>query len=198
MYGLPSDHPLVKAGQVLLTEHFHTTDVGAGIEPALLDQLEQTIASSTSGAPGGGTGTGSPVNLAALDLWDRISAIVNAYWPYRGMADFMDTPLQQRLEMWLISVAEADRLHLLEMCEYWIHCIRELLDPSKHVVLRGQSCPACKCVSYPTQDPDGGTVRNPPLVAHLNEPVLRVECRSCAEQWTGELEIGLYFSTLAS
>lgn len=194
MYGLPAFHPLSVAAQTLLKDHFHSTDVGAGMEEPLLDMLEQAVASSTAGAPGGGSATGSPINLSALDLWDRIEAIVNSYWPYRSMLDFKDTPLRSKLEMWVISVAEADRHHLLEMCEYWILCIRELLAPSKHVSLRGQSCPSCKCITYPSMDPDGGTVLNPPLVAHLSEPKLRIECLSCGEQWTGELEIGLYFS----
>lgn len=197
MFGRANGDPLSKAAQVLLTPHFHVTEVGTGIEEPLLTLLEKTIASSTSGAPGGGTGTGSPVNLAALELWDRISSVVNTYWPYRGMSDFKDTPLASRLELWVISVPDSSAIHLLEMCEYWIECIRELLTPSRHVVIRGESCPECKCVRYPAPDPDGGTVLNPPLIAHLSEPVLRIECRACNAQWTGELEIGLYFSTPA-
>lgn len=198
MYGLHNDHPLSQAAQVLLTEHFHVADVGAGMEDPLLNLLEETIASSTAGAPGGGTGTGSPVNVAALTLWDEISDVVNQHWPYRGMLEFKDEPLRLRLEMWVISVAADDQGHLLEMCNYWIYRIRELLAPSRHVVLRGQSCPECKCVRYPTTDPDEGVVLSPPLVAHLSEPTLRIECRACAAQWSGELEIGLYFSSPTS
>lgn len=198
MYGLPPNHPLSAAAQVLLTEHFHVADIGAGMEDPLLNLLEETIASSTAGAPGGGTGTGSPVNVEALTLWDEIAAVVNRHWPYRGMLDFKESPLQERLTIWVTSVAPEDQDHLLEMCNYWIYRIRELLVPSRHVVLRGQSCPECKCVRYPSADPDGGTVLNPPLVAHLSEPRLRIECRSCEAQWTGELEIGLYFSVPTS
>lgn len=194
MYGLHDDHPLSQVGQELLAEHFHVTDVGAGMEPPLLSLLEQAISSSTAGAPGGGTGTGSPVNVEALTLWDEIASVVNRHWPYRGMLEFKDEPLHLRLEMWIISVAEAEQHHLVEMCRYWVYRIRELLVPSRHVVLRGQTCPECKCVRYPTADLDGGTVLSPPLVAHLSEPQLRIECRACEAQWTGELEIGLYFS----
>lgn len=194
MYGRPTNDPLSQAAQVLLAEHFHTSPVGTGIEDPLLMLLERAVASSTSGAPGGGTGTGSPVNVEALALWDEISGVVNEHWPYRGMLDFKDTPLSARLEMWVISVPDSYAVHLLEMCNYWVYRIRELLDPSRHVTLRGESCPECKCVRFPSPDPDGGVVLNPPLVAHLSEPVLRIECRACSAQWTGELEIGLYFS----
>lgn len=194
MYGLPNDHPLSLAAQELLTEHFHVSDVGAGLEDPLLQLLEEAVASSTAGAPGSGTGTGSPVNVAALGLRDEIADVVNRHWPYRGMLDFKESPLDARLTMWVNSVAPDDQDHLLEMCNYWIYRIRELLVPSRHVVLRHESCPGCKCVYFPQQDEDGGTVRQHPLVAHLSETPLRIECRSCGAQWSGEMEIGLYFS----
>lgn len=197
MYGLPQNHPLSVAAEMLLAEHFRATDVAAGMEDPLLLQLQRAKASSTAGTPGGGTATGSPLNVGALVLWDEITATVDAHWPgrYQTSTAYREANLRQRLELWVTLVPEEDRHHLLEMCQYWVYRIRELLEPSKHVVLRGQSCPDCKCVRFPHSDEDGGTVLSPPLVAHLSESPLRIECRACEAQWSGEMEISLYFAT---
>lgn len=197
MFGLPGNHPLSRAAEQLTREHTRSTDTGTGTEAPLLSLLERAIPSDTSGAYGGGsTRTGAPLDVAALALWDEISASVNANWPGRNRPEprYRDAHLITRLSTWVSVAPVRDQGHLLEMCEYWISRIREHLEPSKRVTLRGQACPACKCVTYPSTDEDGGTVLSPSLLAHL-EPQLHIECRACGEHWAGELEINLEFST---
>lgn len=194
MFGLPNDHPLSTAVAVLVQEHEHTTDVGTGLEQGLLLQLDQAIGSSTAGAPGGGQATGSPVNLSALTLRAEIADTINRQLPVERLLGTPRASTAQRLR-WLVPTIEPEyEGWLLDLCESWADRIRELLTPSRHVPLRGQSCPECKCLTYPTEDPDGGTVLSPPLVAHLSEPELRIECLACGHQWTGATTIELYFS----
>lgn len=197
MFGLPSNHPLSRAVEVLVCEHEHTTDHVTGVEDGLLVQLEQAVASSTAGAPGGGTGTGSPLNVAALTLLAEIADTINRQLPPGVLTVYRDVSVCHRLRWLTRSLAGyEDAQWLQELCESWAGRIRELLAPSRHVPLRGQSCPECKCRTYPHQDEDGGTILSPPLVAHLSEPRLRVECLACEYQWAGETTIELVFSSI--
>lgn len=196
MFGLPNRDPLSRAVEVLVCEHEHTTDRTTGVEDGLLVQLEQAVASSTAGAPGGGTGTGSPLNVAALVLLAEIADTINRELPMEVLALYREVSICHRLRWLTSSIAGYDDGDwLLELCESWAGRIRELLAPSRHVPLRGQSCPECKCHLYPHLDEDGGTILSPPLLAHLSEPQLRVECLACGHEWTGDTTIGLVFSS---
>lgn len=187
MFGLPNSHPLSVATEQLTRGHKHTKDGHTGIEPPLLQMLEQAIASDSGrGTAAGVSRTGSPLNVGALHLWDSISTVVAEHWPGHGVLAMHKTPLIDRLIAWVQEVAGTDsEPHLLEMCQWWAGQIRQQLEPVNPVPLRNTACLQCKAVTIPTQDEDGGTVLQPALLAHAHAAPVVVECIGCGTTWSG-------------
>lgn len=187
MFGLSNSHPLSLAAAELTRGHKRTKDGHTGIEPPLLQMLEEAIASDSGrGTAAGVSRTGSPLNVGALHLWDSISAVVAEHWPGHGVLAQHKTPLIDRLTEWVQEVAGTDsELHLLEMCTWWAAQIRQQLEPVHPVPLRGTACLKCKAVTIPVQDEEGGTVLQPALLAHAHETPVMVECIGCGTAWTG-------------
>lgn len=187
MFGLSNSHPLSVAAEQLTRGHKHTKGGHTGVEPALLDMLEEAIASDSGrGTAAGVSRTGSPLNVGALHLWDSISTVVAEHWPGHGVLARHGTPLVQRLTEWVQEVAGTDsEPHLLEMCLWWAAQIRQQLEPVHPVPLRNTACLQCKAVTIPTQDEDGGTVLQPALLAHAHAAPVMVECIGCGTTWSG-------------
>ena len=187
MFGMPDHAPLSRVVFDLCRVHPRTVGEHHGLEAPLLYLLERAIASDQGrGSVSGVSGASGVLNLAALELWQAVSASIGENWPGRGDLAQAKTPVISRLETWASSLAGSDEeVYLLEMCHYWRGQIRDLLEPPKEVPLRGISCPTCKQDRILMQDPDGGSVYQPPLLAYLSEDPIRVECRGCTGTWLG-------------
>lgn len=187
MYGLPDSNPLSAVVHELVSSHERTVGDLTGQEPALLLQLQRAIASDTSGAYGGGsTRTGAPIDPSALALWDEIRGCIGEFWPGRGDLRQATTPVPQRLRMWVSAVAGTpNEIHLLEMCEHWIHRIRDLLEPPKRVPLWGVNCPACGHNKVWAPNQYGESALAPAILVHASESPIRAECLACEEHWKG-------------
>lgn len=188
MFGLPDHHLLSQTVAELTRPHARKVDGLAGTEPPLLDLLATAIA-STSGrgsAPGGSTRAGAPLDVAALQLQHDIYAVISEHWPGHGDLSRADTPAKTRLEQWVSALAgSAHEMYLLEFCTYWVAQIRELLEPTREVPVRGAYCPGCGALDAYRRDEDGGYIRQPALTLYPDERPVRARCQVCAEEWTG-------------
>lgn len=187
MFGLPTHHALSKAAAELTRGHKRTKDGHTGIEPPLLEMLEQAIASDSGrGTAAGVSRTGSPLDVGALHLWDSIYTVVAEHWPGHGDLALAKTPLIDRVTAWVEDVAGTpNEPHLLEYLLYWAGCIRQHLEPVRPVPLRHTACLQCKAVTIPQQDEDGATCYAPALQAHTAASPLLVECLGCGTSWVG-------------
>lgn len=194
MFGLPDHHSLSETVAQLTRPHTRKVGELDGIEPALLDLLASAIG-NTSGrgsAPGGSTRAGAPLDVTALSLWTSISAVVSEHWPGHGDLARADTSLPDRLEQWTSHLAGSDHeVYLLEFCLYWVEQIRELLEPTRKMPLRGVACGHCGFESIREPNPEGETVRRPAILVYPDERPTRAECQVCGEQWVGELSLQL-------
>lgn len=190
MFGLPDGAGLSKVVYELCRVHERTVDDTTGQEAPLLYMLERAVASDQGrGSVSGVSGVGGVLNLAALDLWRSICAVVGEHWPGRGDLQQASTPLIKRLELWTASLAGTDdEVYLMDLCYSWHQSIRDLLEPPKEVPLRNVTCPTCKRNRVLVENADREYVYQPPLIAYLSETPVRVTCRdeACRATWFGE------------
>lgn len=190
MFGLPPGNALREVVVELTRDHTRTVGELMGTEPPLLRLLEVAIRADTSGAAGGAgrNKNSAPLDVTALVLWSEISEVVGLNWPGRHDLSRQRTHLIDRLTAWTNVVAGGENEpHLLEYCEYWSAAIRELLEPTRRVPLRGVSCMGCK-LTWVTDEQDGQTTYMPALVASISERHLHgvlVHCEACDGQWSG-------------
>lgn len=181
MFGLPNAHPLSKAVETLARPHPHTS--GAGDEEALLVTLARAVASTSGkGSAAGVSRTGAPLDLGALVILDRVTAVIHDAVPgTRGL------PLPERLIRWCQAVAgdPEEEEFLLTNCLDWEESIRRMLEPPKEIPLREVYCPECKVAHVIEIDPDGEHVYRPVMTAYASESPLRVECVLCGQEWFG-------------
>lgn len=171
---------------------------------SLLDELGDSVGSSTD--PGGqarGRSSGSVLNLAALDLLDRIRV---------GTADWCDAwltvpatpvvgyehPDRQRsrregdvarglrrlsVRGWVGNERERDQL--ARIVEGWARDARALLDGERdYRDVRGIACPACGEDTAWAHDDAGEVVRAWPLLVDLRDGWVRgIQCRLCGRYW---------------
>jgi len=171
----------------LTRDHPRSVGTISGTEPPLLRLLEVAIKADTSGASGGSgrNKNSAPLDVTALALWEDIARVVGDNWPGRGDLKMTTTHLIDRLTWWTNTVAGTDsEPHLLEFCEYWRYEIRELLEPTRRVPLRGQRCSGCK-ETWLRNEQDGQTTLMPVLVAYPDASPMRVKCLSCDETYEG-------------
>ena len=191
MFGMPNNHPLSAAVEVLTRPHMHTLTGGTmeqGVEEALLITLGKAVASTSGkGSASGGTRTGSPVDLGAMVLLDRIAAVVHANIPSAHDPIARCRPVASRLMSWAEQAAgdPTEEDILLNYCRGWIYDIRRYLEPPKEVPLRGVACSGCGVFEIWDRDEDGDAVALPALTAYASETPVRVGCAACGESWEG-------------
>lgn len=192
MFGMPNNHPLSSAVEVLTRPHMHTLTGGTmeqGVEEALLVTLGKAVASTSGkGSAAGGTRTGSPVDLGAMTLLDSIAAVVHANVPSAHDPIARCRPVSARLISWAEQAAgdPTEEDILLEHCRRWIYDIRRYLEPPKEVPLRGVACSNCGVFEVYSRDEDGDVVAVPALTAYASESPVRVTCGACETSWEGE------------
>lgn len=190
MFGLPPGNALREVVVELTRDHTRSVGELIGTEPPLLRLLEVAIGADTSGGSGGGgrNKNSAPLDVTALTLWEEIAGTVGEHWPGRGNPEYATTHLSDRLTWWTNTVASGpNEPHLLEFCEYWRTSIRELLEPTQRVPLRGVPCRSCK-ITWVKEEKEGETTFLPVLTASISEKHLhgvQVGCMFCGEEWSG-------------
>lgn len=190
MFGLPPGNALREVVVELTRDHTRIVGELMGTEPPLLRLLEVAIRADTSGGSGGAgrNKNSAPLDVTALSLWEEISRTVGDHWPGRGDPARQNMALIDRLTWWTNTVAAGpNEPHLLEFCEYWSRSIRELLEPTQKVPLRGVTCMSCK-TTWVAEEKEGETTYSPALRASISERHLhgvQVGCEACGEEWSG-------------
>lgn len=195
MFGMPNTHPLSAAVERLARPHIHHSRYHSGLEEALLVTLANAVASSSGkGSASGVSRTGSPVDLGAMVLLDRIGAVIEANNPTPHDPIARCRPLPRRLVRWTETIAgdPTEEDILLQYCLDWEAEIRAHLEPAKEIPLRGVACLKCGVSEVMEVAPDGERTRRPILTAYASEDPIRVECTVCGHQWIGSLQLREY------
>lgn len=169
---IPISDPLKALARELLEPHL-TEDNEP--EDGLLQLLFDAIAnSSESGGVGGGSAeTKAPLDLGALELWDRISAEIRAFAP--ELRAFSEADVLRQLVEDFEEVF--GQLELMESMLRWRDDIRAHFDPPKIVPLRNVACPMCKA---------GKTAEGEyPLSLHASATPPSAQCAHCGTRWVG-------------
>jgi hypothetical protein len=190
MFGLPPGNALREVVVELTRDHTRSKGDLTGTEPPLLRLLEVAIRADTSGGAGGAgrNKNSAPLDVTALALWDEIARVVAFNWPGKGDVRHKRQHLIDRLTWWTNTVAGGENEpYLLEYCESWASAIRELLEPTQRVPLRGVACLGCKN-TWVTDEKEGETTYTPALLASISDRHLHgveVKCLACEEAWSG-------------
>lgn len=154
-----------------------------GEEPALLDILEDCVASTTGSKAGGGGGRGTPVDLGALDLAAEIKRTTQEHWPVQGV---LKAPLRLRVNAWYANTHEPNEaLRMYETVFRWESQIREMIEPTKKVAMRGVTCTQCQCTHVEKPGEDGVTY-SPAITVYPDAVPVYATCGVCAHEWSGK------------
>lgn len=156
-----------------------------GEEPALLDILEDCVASTTGSKAGGGGGRGTPVDLGALDLAAEIKRTTQEHWPVQGV---LKAPLRLRVNAWYANTHDPNEaLTMLDTASRWEDQIREMIEPTRKFPLPDVACPLCKHTETLTEL-DGERTYKPILMAYPSQGETKVVCTSseCSGEWRNE------------
>lgn len=147
-------------------------------ETSLFEQLRTEIGSSSRRGGKGGSGSRSPVALAAVALWSEIQESLNTSYIANTGTDNPELPPETKLENWASFAKDEETIiRCVETTSQWIAEIRELINPEPSVELVGR-CPACGNTHAFTEQ-DGETIRNTALSANM----FGANCRSCGAHW---------------
>lgn len=150
-------------------------------EISLFEQLRTEIGSSSRRGGKSGSGSRSPVALAAVALWSEIQESLNtAYIEITG-TDAPEKSTEQKLEKWTEAATNGETLsRCVETTGIWIEQIRNLINPVPSIELIG-ACPACG-ERYAFTEQDSETLRN----AALTATIYGAKCGSCGAEWEPE------------
>ena len=172
-----------------------------GTEYPLLQLLEEAVGSSYGVGGGGGSDRATaPVDLSALTLKAEIDQAIGEWERFTGATPAPGASLCTRARLWFSTLSDENYLRWVDTLMSWASQIREILEPTKRVPLRGAPCPTCgeALVSMPSPLPGGSRTITPALLAHLVPGEPWVECRVCTSRYDkGQLKDlgaeGLYF-----
>lgn len=173
----------------LLTREHRTLHIDAAtgkatypIELSLFDQLRLEQASGRRGGAVSGSGSRSPVAMAALILWTEIRESLNTTHISITGTDAPAMTPETKLELWVQHAARSTDDAVPERClqvvNSWSNAIQGLLNPVPGIEINGP-CPACNQTHAWTLD-DGERIRNTALTATTTE----AKCRSCHAEWS--------------
>lgn len=152
------------------------------IELSLFDQLRLEQASGRRGGAGSGSGSRSPVAMAALILWSEIRESLNTTHISITGTDAPAMTPETKLELWVRHAARSTDDAVPERClqvvNSWANAIQDLLNPVPSIEINGP-CPACNQTHAWTLH-DGEKIRNTALTANITE----AKCRSCHAEWS--------------
>lgn len=166
----------------LTQPHLRRAGENIAHEDALLDILEDCVASTTSSKAGGGGGRGTPVDLGALDLAATIRGTIDEHHPLNGL---QKAPLRYRLNAWYANTWDPNKaLMLHEHAAQWVYQIRELIEPTKRVPLRGIACPECHNTHLEKVGEE--TTYNPAITVYPDANPVYAQCGVCENEWSGK------------
>ena len=156
-----------------------------GEEPALLDILEDCVGNSGSGESAAAGGRAAPLSLEAVSIAQDIEYTTRAHWPVHGL---LKAPLRLRVNAWYANTHQPhEALTMLDVASRWEAQIRELIEPTKKIPLRGVTCPICGYAETMTEQ-DGQRTYKPILMAYPHPTDTKVICTSeeCSGEWAGK------------
>lgn len=181
---------------VLAFAHVRAEDMGASaealedapLEMALLDQLRQAV--TEQGAEHGrgpsSSGSRSPLDVAALDLWTAVgrsaaeTATAVGVSPGKSPSETMRAVVPH-----LVHASLPVLVWIGEEWSEWASKIQEYLQPVRRTPI-ARACSVCGQQVRQCRDEFGATVQKPCLVAVWDvegEQVQRVECSACSAIW---------------
>lgn len=150
-------------------------------EMSLFEQLRTEQASGRRGGATSGSGSRSPIALAAVMLWHELQEAPNTNLIKATGKDWPEASPEQKLDLWVRSVYRANDSYRLEQClkltTAWINSIVDLLNPEPTIEIKG-ACPACR-ETHSWTLVDGEYLRN----AALTATVTGADCRACGARW---------------
>ena len=181
---------------VLAFAHVRAEDIGASaealedapLEMALLDQLRQAV--TEQGAEHGrgpsSSGSRSPLDVAALDLWTAVGRSAAETAAAVGVPVGKSPAETMRAVVpHLVHASLPVVIWIGEEWSEWASKIQEYLQPVRRTPI-ARACPVCGQQVRRCRDEFGATVQKPCLVAVWDiegEQVQRVECSACSAIW---------------
>ena len=181
---------------VLAFAHVRAEDMGASaealedapLEMALLDQLRQAV--TEQGAEHGrgpsSSGSRSPLDVAALDLWTAVGRSAAETAAAVGVPEGKSPAETMRAVVpHLVHASLPVVVWIGEEWSEWTSKIQEYLQPTRRTPIV-RACPVCGQQVRRCRDEFGATVQKPCLVAVWDvegEQVQRVECSACSAIW---------------
>lgn len=181
---------------VLAFAHVRAEDMGASaealedapLEMALLDQLRQAV--TEQGAEHGrgpsSSGSRSPLDVAALDLWTAVGRSAAETATAVGVPAGKSPSETMRAVLPQLAHASLPILVWIgEEWSEWTSKIQEYLQPVRRTPI-GRACPVCGQQVRRCRDEFGAIVQKVCLVAVWDvegEQVQRVECSACSAIW---------------
>lgn len=181
---------------VLAFAHVRAEDMGASaetledapLEMALLDQLRQAVVEQGAehGQGPSSSGSRSPLDVAALDLWTAVGRSAAETATAVGVP--VGRSPSETMRAVLPQLAHASLPVLVWIGEEWSEWaskIQEYLQPTRRTPL-DRACPVCGQQVRQCRDEFGAPVQKPCLVAVWDvegEQVQRVECSACSAIW---------------
>lgn len=181
---------------VLAFAHVRAEDIGASaetledapLEMALLDQLRQAVTEQGTehGKGPSSSGSRSPLDVAALDLWTAVghsaaeTATAVGVSPGKSPSETMRAVVPH-----LVHASLPVLVWIGEEWSEWASKIQEYLQPVRRTPI-ARACPVCGQQVRQCRDEFGATVQKPCLVAVWDiegEQVQRVECSACSAIW---------------
>lgn len=147
-------------------------------ESSLFEQLRTEIGSSSRRGGKSGSGSRSPVALAAVSLWSEIQESLNTAHILISGTDAPKKSAEEKLELWADAAKDEDTMfRCTTTTNEWIQQIRELLNPVPSIEIIG-ACPSCG-ERYAFTEQDGETLRNAALTATVHG----AKCGACGAEW---------------
>lgn len=175
-----------------------STIVRLGLITELRQELRPSLGRTGSGRS---DGTRLPLDLGALDVWDDVTARVQALHDDLNGTPATAGSLEQILNAWArdlvaanLSIATGLNQDTLRLMHHRLTTIRDRIhnhfNPYPHGDIPGAQCPVCGAdVAYTEKD---GEVTQMPAIGWRKPPAgLTVECRNpeCGTTWTGDDEL---------
>lgn len=150
-------------------------------EMSLFEQLRIEQAAGRRGGQKAGSGSRSPIALAAMVLWSDIQETLNNTHITLTGTDGAHLPAEQKLTQWIDAVNQTgDELQLgrcIRVTEAWANSITSLLNPEPSIAITG-ACPACG-QTHAWAWEDGEYLRNTALTATIHT----ANCQACEATW---------------
>lgn len=173
---------LADAVHTLTKPHLRKHGDTIGQEPALLDILADCIGNSGSGQSASSGGRSTPISLEAVAITQDIERVLNQEHPTPGL---VRAPLARRINAWHTNTHQPhDALRMYEHVAGWNERIRELIEPTKKIPMRGMTCVRCGN-THLEKHGDEGVTYTPAITAYPDENPVRAECGVCGTEWSG-------------